>query len=121
MRTPFLRGVFLLYETLVIGTRMLMRSASLAAEGEDVELGKGMIAGTMVVSIGFAIGLFFLLPLFLSTFAEDATNSDFAANAVEGVIRLGDLHRLHRGHRADERHPARVRLPRGGAQGDQRV
>ena len=121
MRTPFLRGVFLLYETLVIGTRMLMRSASLAAEGEDVELGKGMIAGTMVVSIGFAIGLFFLLPLFLSTFAEDATNSDFAANAVEGVIRLGDLHRVHRGHRADERHPARVRLPRGGAQGDQRV
>jgi uncharacterized protein YqhQ len=89
MKTPFLRGVFLLYETLVIGTRMLMRSASLAAEGEDVELGKGMIAGTMVLSIGFAIGLFFLLPLFLSTFAEDMTNNDFAANAVEGVIRLG--------------------------------
>ena len=88
IKIPFLRGMFLLYETLVIGTRMLMRSASLAAEGEDVELGKGMIAMTMVISIGFAIGLFFLLPLFLSTFAEDATNNDFAANAVEGLIRL---------------------------------
>jgi uncharacterized protein YqhQ len=88
IKVPLLRGVILLYETLVIGTRMLMRSASLAAEGEDVELGKGMIAITMTLSIGFAIALFFLLPLFLSTFAEDATNSDIAANAVEGLIRL---------------------------------
>lgn len=89
IKIPLLRGVFLLYETLVIGTRMLMRSAAIAAEGEDIELGKGTIALTMVFSLGFAIGLFFLLPLFLSTFAEDATSSDFAANAVEGLIRLG--------------------------------
>ena len=88
IKIPFLRGVVVLYETLVIGTRMLMRSAAIAAEGEDVELGKGAIALTMVVSIGFAIGLFFLLPLFLSTFAEDATDSDVLANAVEGLIRL---------------------------------
>jgi uncharacterized protein YqhQ len=88
IKVPLVRGVILLYETLVIGTRMLMRSASIAAEGEDVELGRGMIAVTMTLSIGFAIGLFFVLPLFLSTFAEDATQSDVAANAVEGVIRL---------------------------------
>jgi len=88
IKIPFLRGMFLLYETLVIGTRMLMRSASIAAEGEDVELGKGTIALTMAFSLSFAIGLFFVLPLFLSTFAEDATNNDFAANAVEGLIRL---------------------------------
>ena len=88
IRIPLLRGIFVLYETLVIGTRMLMRSAAIAAEGEDVELGRGTIVMTMIVSLGFAIGLFFLLPLFLSTFAEDATSSDFAANVVEGVIRL---------------------------------
>ena len=88
IKIPFLRGMFVLYETLVIGTRMLMRSAAIAAEDEDVELGKGTIALTMVVSLGFAIGLFFLLPLFLSTFAEDAADSDILANIVEGVIRL---------------------------------
>jgi len=80
--------MFLLYETLVIGTRMLMRSASIAAEEDDVELGKGAIALTMLFSLSFAIGLFFVLPLFLSTFAEEAANSDFIANAVEGLIRL---------------------------------
>jgi uncharacterized protein YqhQ len=88
IKIPFLRGMFVLYETLVIGTRMLMRSAAIAAEDEDVELGKGTIALTMIFSLGFAIGLFFLLPLFLSTFAEEAADSDFVANAVEGVIRL---------------------------------
>lgn len=88
IRIPLLRGVILLYETLVIGTRMLMRSASIAAGDEDVELSRGMLAITMTLSIGFAIGLFFVLPLFLSTFAEDATQSDVLANAVEGVIRL---------------------------------
>ena len=88
IKIPFLRGIFVLYETLVIGTRMLMRSAAIAAEGEDVELGKGTIAVTMIISLGFAIGLFFLLPLFLSTFAEDAANSDLLANIVEGLIRL---------------------------------
>lgn len=88
IKIPLLRGMFLLYETLVIGTRMLMRSASIAAEGEDIELGKGTIVLTVAISLSFAVGLFFLLPLFLSTFAEDATNSDILANAVEGLIRL---------------------------------
>ncbi|MEO6577839.1 MAG: DUF1385 domain-containing protein [Candidatus Limnocylindria bacterium] len=88
IRIPLLRGMFLLYETLVIGTRMLMRSASIAAEGEDIELGRGTIVLTVIVSLSFAVGLFFLLPLFLSTFAEGATDSDIVANAVEGLIRL---------------------------------
>ena len=88
IKIPFLRGMFLLYETLVIGTRMLMRSAAIAAEDEDVELSKGAMALTMIFSLGFAIALFFVLPLFLSTFAEEAANSDLIANGIEGLIRL---------------------------------
>jgi uncharacterized protein YqhQ len=88
LKVPLLRGVLVLYETLVIGTRMLMRSAAIAAEDEDVELSRGTIIGAMVFSLGFAVALFFVLPLFLSTFAEGATDSDLAANAVEGLIRL---------------------------------
>ena len=47
-----------------------------------------MMIGTMIFSLGFAIGIFFVLPLFLSTFADDATDSDLLANLVEGLIRL---------------------------------
>jgi uncharacterized protein YqhQ len=88
IKVPFIRGMFVLYETLVLGTRMLMRSAAIAAEGEDVEIGRGMMVGTMIFSIGLAVGLFFVLPLFLSTFAHDATDSDVVANMIEGLIRL---------------------------------
>jgi uncharacterized protein YqhQ len=88
LKVPFVRGMFVLYETLVLGTRMLMRSAAIAAEGEDIEISRGMMVGTMIFSIGFAVALFFVLPLFLSTFAEDATESDLLANLVEGAIRL---------------------------------
>ena len=88
VKIPFVRGVFVLYETLVIGTRMLMRSAAIAAEGEDIESSRRMMVGTMIFSIGFAIALFFVLPLFLSTFAHGATDSGFLANLAEGGIRL---------------------------------
>ncbi len=88
IKIPFVRGVLVLYEALVLGTRMLMRSAAIASEGEDIQISRPMMVGTMVVSIGFAVGLFFVLPLFLSTFAEGATESDLLANLAEGVIRL---------------------------------
>ncbi|HET7685703.1 MAG TPA: DUF1385 domain-containing protein [Candidatus Limnocylindria bacterium] len=88
VKVPFARGVFVLYETLVLGTRMLMRSAAIAAEGEDIQIGKGTMVATMIFSLGFAVVLFFLLPLFLSTFAESAVESDLLANLVEGLIRL---------------------------------
>lgn len=116
IRVPFVRGIFVLYETLVIGTRMLMRSAALAAEGEDVQLGKGAIALTLVLSLGFAVGLFFLLPLFLSTFADRAARSDVLSNAIEGLIRLaifvgylaligmaGDIRRVFAYHGAEHK------------------
>jgi uncharacterized protein YqhQ len=88
LKVPFVRGTFVLYETLVLGTRMLMRSAAISAEGEDIEITRPMMIGTMIFSIGFAVAIFFVLPLFLSTFAEDATDSDFLANLAEGGIRL---------------------------------
>jgi hypothetical protein len=65
-----------------------MRSAAIASEGEDIQISKPMMVGTMIFSIGFAIGLFFVLPLFLSTFAESASDSDLLANLAEGGIRL---------------------------------
>ena len=39
-KLPFVRGLVVLYETLIVGTRWLVRSASLAASEEGVELGR---------------------------------------------------------------------------------
>lgn len=71
-RAPFFRGVVVLYETLVIGTRWLMRSGALSAAGEGVAMGGGTVAVTMTVTLVLAIGLFVLLPLLV---AQGATGT----------------------------------------------
>ena len=40
---PFVRGLVVLYETLVVGTRWLVRSANVQGEEEEMELGKGSV------------------------------------------------------------------------------
>ena len=87
MKIPFVRGVFVLYETLVLGTRMLMRSAAIAAEGEDIEIGRPTMLISMVVSIGFAVLIFFVAPLALSGLVH-RSGSDLSANLAEGAFRL---------------------------------
>ena len=62
---PLIRGLVVLYETLVVGTRWLVRSANVQAEEEGVELGKGSIILMLGLRSRPAIGIFFLMPLFV--------------------------------------------------------
>jgi uncharacterized protein YqhQ len=90
-RAPFFRGIVLLYETLVIGTRWLMRSGSVQAEGEGEELGRGTIAVTLIVTLALAVGLFVLLPLFLADATARVTigpDQLFVQHLLEGLIRV---------------------------------
>ena len=91
-RAPFFRGLVVLYETLVIGTRWLMRSGSVAAAGEGVEMGRLAVAGTLLLTIGFAVGLFVILPLFLAQITTQNTigpDQPLLQHIFEGVIRVG--------------------------------
>src|SRR6266540_5308611 len=63
-RAPFFRGLIVLYETLVVGTRWLMRSGNVQAAGSGQELGRTAIAATLLMTVGLAVGLFVLAPLF---------------------------------------------------------
>jgi len=94
-RAPFFRGVVVLYETLVIGTKWLMRSGSLAAAGEGVAFGGKAIALTMLFTIGLAVGLFVLMPLLIAQggvsliFGEVETGfQSFLVHIFEGLIRI---------------------------------
>ena len=84
-----MRGLVVLYETLVIGTRWLVRSANVQAEEDDVELGKGTIAITLLITFGVAIAVFSLLPLFISSVATSGSSQGWAQPAVEGLIQVG--------------------------------
>jgi uncharacterized protein YqhQ len=90
-RAPFFRGLVVLYETLIIGTRWLMRSGSVQAQGEGQELGKGTMAATLLFTIALAVGLFVLLPLFLAGAATRVTIGPGQAlleHLIEGLIRV---------------------------------
>jgi uncharacterized protein YqhQ len=88
-KMPFLRGLVVLYETLVVGTRWLVRSASLQAEGEGVELGKGSVAVMLGLTLVFGVGIFFLLPLFLASVTAGGAENDMVQHLVEGLFRAG--------------------------------
>src|SRR5215210_7501924 len=63
-RAPFVRGLVVLYETLVVGTRWLIRSANIQASADGVQLGRGSVAPMLTVTLALGVGVFFLLPLF---------------------------------------------------------
>jgi uncharacterized protein YqhQ len=96
---PFVRGLVVLYETLVIGTRWLVRSANVQAEEDDVELGKGTIAITLLITFGVAIAVFSLLPLFISSVATSGSSQGWAQPAF--VSRTPDIYRVFQYHGAE--------------------
>ena len=92
LRLPLIRGVIALGESLVIGMKALAISAQQAA-GEDEEgeeaFGKAAIGLTLAFSLVLAVGLFFVLPVFLTSLLD--LDSGFSFWAVEGVIRVAIL------------------------------
>lgn len=87
-RWPFLRGLIVLWDTLVLGVRALMWSANVALEEEEVSFQGPAVWGTLILSVAFAIGLFLFLPVFLVGFLDPYLDSPFLSNLLEGVIRL---------------------------------
>ena len=87
-RLPGVRGLIVLYETLIVGSRWLVRSAALAASEEGVELGKGAVALMLGVTLVAGVGIFFLLPLFIASIATSNVDNGLAQHLVEGLVRV---------------------------------
>ena len=87
MRLPIIRGVVALVESLGIGFKALGLSANAQMEEEEDEIGKGMWAGTIVVALVFAVGLFFVVPVGLTSLIKDQLHNGFFFWLVEGVVR----------------------------------
>lgn len=132
-RLPFLRGMLLLWEMLVLGTRLMTLSANIAtgalnpdantdsgagreANVPAVPLANATMVGvedsigtlpeelapppqiggialvlTLVVSLGFAIALFFLAPLLITGLLHNQIGQGWLSLIIEGLIRLALL------------------------------
>ena len=87
-RLPLVRGVVVLWESLVVGVRMLMRSANVALEDDSVKLEGGSAAGFVLGTVAIALAIFVGVP-YLATQAIHSLVPDAAwQNVIEGVLRL---------------------------------
>ena len=91
-RIPFLRGVLVLAETLILGLKALNRSATLAStdssSGGGEEIPTWLLYLTLGVSLALGVGIFFVLPLLAVRLVDPFIASDMVSNLVEGVLRL---------------------------------
>jgi uncharacterized protein YqhQ len=90
-KIPFIRGVIVLVEALVLGIQVLIESANAALGEDNGKISGPLLWGTLIASLGFTVGLFFLAPMFLTRFIIDPHigDSSILSNLVEGVIRIG--------------------------------
>ena len=91
---PILRGVFNFIDSLVLGMQTLTYSASFFEEEEatdkkvDAKKENAMMGGTVVLSIVLAVGIFMMLPYFISSFFQKLIPSSLLLALLEGVISL---------------------------------
>ncbi|HTU88341.1 MAG TPA: DUF1385 domain-containing protein [Solirubrobacteraceae bacterium] len=115
-RLPVIRGVVALVESLAIGMRALGLSANAQLPGEAQEISSGAWIATVTVATVFAIGLFFVAPVGLTSIIKRQLGSSVAFWAVEGVLRtsiflgylvllsrLRDLRRVFEYHGAEHK------------------
>ncbi len=115
-RWPVIRGVVALAESLGIGLRALGISANAQLPESEQEISGGAWVGTVVVAVALAIGLFFVVPVGLTSLVKHQLGSSLLFWAVEGVLRtsiflgyllllsrLRDLRRVFEYHGAEHK------------------
>lgn len=99
---PFLRGFFVLIESMKVGMESLNYSASLLDDEDEEQskfeewlerkLGKKaedvIIGITMIISLIFSIGLFIAIPTGIASLFKNYGASDFTLNITEAFIRM---------------------------------
>lgn len=130
IKLPFIRGIFNFVDSLRLGMKALNYSASFYEEEEAEETGldkaldkisggrsEKILAGiTMVISVALAIGIFVLLPYYLSSLLDEYVRNVSLLAIIEGGIRIliffgyvvgislmKDIHRLYQYHGAEHK------------------
>ena len=100
-RIPFVRGVFNFIDSMIIGMKTLMFSASFFEDEEEkkpmteAEQKKkekqesALMTGTVIVSIVFAVAIFMVLPYLLSGLLKRWIPSYGVRTVIEGLVRIG--------------------------------
>lgn len=116
LRWPVVRGVVALVESLNIGFKALGMSANAQLDEDEEPISGALWFGSVVVALLLAVGLFFVVPVGLTSLFKDQLGSAFLFWLVEGVLRtaiflgyivllarLRDLRRVFEFHGAEHK------------------
>jgi uncharacterized protein YqhQ len=116
LRLPLVRGVVALGESLAIGFKALGISANAQLPEDEEQISGGVWAGTVVLAVLLAVGLFFVVPVGLTSLIKDQLGSSLLFWLVEGLLRttiflgylvllsrLRDLRRVFEYHGAEHK------------------
>ena len=90
-KIPLVRGLLVLWDTLILGTRTLMYSANVALSEEEVEFTAPAMLATVIFSLTVGVVVFFVIPLLVVGLLDRFIASDLLINLLEGLIRLSFL------------------------------
>jgi uncharacterized protein YqhQ len=85
-RTPLIRGIIVMIESLILGIKSLMYSANVALEEENEKVSGGLIWVMLIVAMVIVVTLFFIVPLLLTKLLH--IESSLLFNLVDGLIRI---------------------------------
>ena len=103
---PLIRGAVNFFDSQVVGVKALMHSADLSPEEEesteemskfdqwlekklgDEKFQKYLVGSAVAVGLIMSIGLFFLLPMLLSSFLSRWITNNLLLHLLEGVVRI---------------------------------
>ncbi len=102
-KIPFIRGIFNFIDSMALGMKTLMYSASFFEEEEtnekepvtEEEAAKNekkeelLMTGTVIVSVVMAVGIFMVLPYLLSSLLKSVVPSYNIRTVIEGFVRIG--------------------------------
>ncbi len=87
-KVPFLRGIFVLIESLTLGFRALSWSAEKAGDDED-PIGRREVVITMVIAIGAALAIFVIGPAFAAHWLKELVGGNSLLFVVlDGLLRI---------------------------------
>ena len=87
-KAPFMRGIIVLIEALVLGIKSLIYSANVSLEEEEEKVSGWLVWTLVFISLVLAVALFFIAPLFLTRLLDPYITSSLVFHLIEGVIRI---------------------------------
>jgi uncharacterized protein YqhQ len=88
LRWPIVRGVVALGESLSIGIKALAIAAGAQSPHDEEPISRGTWIGTVTLALTLAVGLFFLVPVGLTSLVRDQLSNSLVFVLVEKVVRI---------------------------------